>query len=321
MSGKLVVALSIVAMMVVCCSSSDDDTTAVPDSGQAYPGGEYYDSGPGGGGTAVPGGTDPSGGGSDPGSDPSGGGSDPGSGGSDPGSGGGTDPGGSGTSGGNSGVPCTPGQNNCPAGDTCMIVSGGDQTKGICLQKCTTKDAACPVAQTGQKSTCFLNFTGPPAALYCAYFCQLSGQTYPCPAGSSCNMISGSTGICVQGSAGSGGGGGTAADAGSSGGGGGGTGANTGSSCVPAQNNCSGGDSCIIINGGNPSTGMCLSKCTSDANCSAAAGQKSTCFLTMTGTTDKYCVFVCKDSGGTYSCPAGSDCKSIGTTTSICMQK
>lgn len=100
----------------------------------------------------------------------------------------------------NSGAICTVPQNQCPnTQDECIIVAGGNQQKGMCLIKCTTKGAACPTKNPAtQKSICFLDFTGPPAATYCAYMCLYQGTTYTCPTGSTCQSISANTSVCVQ---------------------------------------------------------------------------------------------------------------------------
>ena len=100
----------------------------------------------------------------------------------------------------NSGAICTPPQNVCPnKQDACIIVAGGNQSKGMCLIKCTTKYAACPVGDPAtQKSVCFLDYTGPPAEIYCAYMCKYETKTYSCPTGSICKVISTNTSVCVQ---------------------------------------------------------------------------------------------------------------------------
>jgi hypothetical protein len=99
----------------------------------------------------------------------------------------------------NSGAACTPPQNVCPhKQDECITVAGGNQKQGMCLIKCTTKNADCPTADPKQKSICFLDFTGPPAAIYCAYVCKYQGQTYPCPTGSTCHSIGTNMSVCVQ---------------------------------------------------------------------------------------------------------------------------
>jgi len=98
----------------------------------------------------------------------------------------------------NTGTACTTPQNVCPnTQDECIVVGGSAQNKGMCLIQCQTKYAACPTANpTTQKSICFLDFTGTPAATYCAYMCKYENKTYTCPAGSTCTSISANTSVC-----------------------------------------------------------------------------------------------------------------------------
>lgn len=104
------------------------------------------------------------------------------------------------TAGANSGAICKVPENKCPnPADECLIVAGGAQDKGMCLIKCTTKGADCPTADPStQKSICFLDYSGTPAATYCAYMCQYQGKTYKCPTGSTCKSIGANTSVCVQ---------------------------------------------------------------------------------------------------------------------------
>jgi hypothetical protein len=100
----------------------------------------------------------------------------------------------------NTGAACVQPQNVCPhKQDDCISVSGGATGKGMCLITCTTKYADCPTDKPStQKSICFLDFTGPPAATYCAYVCLYQGKTYQCPTGSTCKSIGTTMSVCVQ---------------------------------------------------------------------------------------------------------------------------
>jgi hypothetical protein len=79
----------------------------------------------------------------------------------------------------NSGAICFQGTGCAHNGEACMLMESG-ANKGMCLGKCNTAQADCPVAdQATQLSKCILQDHN--KQLFCAWFCEVQGKQYKCP--------------------------------------------------------------------------------------------------------------------------------------------
>jgi hypothetical protein len=55
----------------------------------------------------------------------------------------------------------------------------------MCLGSCTTIGDPCPTSSSGQLSACALTDSSTSQS-FCAFICEIQGQTYSCPYGTIC---------------------------------------------------------------------------------------------------------------------------------------
>ena len=78
------------------------------------------------------------------------------------------------------GAPCTPGSGICRPGLFCLAGPGGE--RGFCSMTCpSTSSGVCPGTPDGTVAYCIVTNVNAMGEKGCAFLCEASGATYPCP--------------------------------------------------------------------------------------------------------------------------------------------